>query len=135
MNWLDWSAMAKRKRTNPMTKFACRACQGEQTEGQIACPVCYGRGFLALWQCEDIANSYLMAQDRVEKLKNRMQTIGGEVLRGLEATLTIRQIARRLKRSPNYVTNVMGGRTVVSPEMFSAIVQIHLEKEKEDDPI
>lgn len=73
-----------------------------------------------------IASKYTASMEDVNQLKDQMKTAAPKMVSELCERLSLRQVARRMKRSPSYLSLIVNGHCTISPESFLVLVEVYI---------
>lgn len=74
-----------------------------------------------------VVREYRDGLEKVEKSKRLMAEGIGAMLQDLFGVFSLRQVARRINRSPTYISQVANGNANVSPETYLLLVDLWME--------
>lgn len=68
--------------------------------------------------------------ERVEKIEEQMKQETAPLIKSIMETCSLRQIARRTKRSPTHISHLKNGNSSVSAAMFASLVEMYRREQE-----
>lgn len=78
-----------------------------------------------------VTDVWRMLTAQVEAVESKAAEIAPGMIASLMTTMSLRQIARRCKRSPTYISHVLNGKSKCSMMTFEKLEQIYNESKRD----